>query len=204
MDSMSGYEARPRTKAGQREATIRALVAEARSQFASRGYANVSLTEIVEATGVTKGALYHHFANKEDLFRSVLQEVQQAVADRIATAAPESDLWTQLIAGCEMFLSVSTEPETQQIMLIDAPSVLGWGAWREIDAATSMQQLEHVLLELMEQGVIRRQPVAPLVHLLSGAMNEAALWIAHSDDRERHLAQTMGALTQMLDALREE
>jgi AcrR family transcriptional regulator len=199
---VSDGELRPRTKAGQREATTRALMLEARRQFASKGYANVSLAGIVEAAGVTKGALYHHFTGKEDLFRAVLREVQHEVAARIATAAPGGDSWSQLIAGCEMFLRASTEPEIQQIMLIDAPAVLGWGTWREIDASTSMQQLEHVLTELMKQRVIHRQPVAPLVHLLSGAMNEAALWLAHSDNREQDLAQTMTVLTGMLDALR--
>jgi AcrR family transcriptional regulator len=199
---VSDGEFRPRTKAGQREATTRALIREARRQFASRGYANVSLAGIVEAAGVTKGALYHHFSGKEDLFRAVLREVHREVATRIATAAPDGDSWSQLVAGCEMFLSASTEPEIQQIMLVDAPAVLGWGAWREIDASTSMQQLEHVLTELMKQGVIHRQPVAPLVHLLSGAMNETALWLAHSDNREQDLAQTMTVLTGMLKSLR--
>jgi AcrR family transcriptional regulator len=195
-------DGRPRTKAAQREATTRALVLEAREQFASRGYANVSLAEIVEAAGVTKGALYHHFTGKEDLFRAVLREVQQEVADRIVGAAPDADPWSQLIVGCEMFLTASTEPEIQQIMLIDAPAVLGWGAWREIDASTSMQQLEYVLTELMDEGLIERQPIGPLVHLLSGAMNEAALWLAHSDNRKRDLKETMIALTRMLNALR--
>jgi AcrR family transcriptional regulator len=199
---VSDGELRPRTKAGQREATTRALMLEARRQFVSKGYANVSLAGIVEAAGVTKGALYHHFTGKEDLFRAVLREVQHEVAARIATASPGGDSWSQLIAGCEMFLRASTEPEIQQIMLIDAPAVLGWGTWREIDASTSMRQLEHVLTELMKQRVIHRQPVAPLVHLLSGAMNEAALWLAHSDNREQDLAQTMTVLTGMLDALR--
>jgi AcrR family transcriptional regulator len=199
---LSRDSSRPRTKAEQREATTRALVLEARKQFASRGYASVSLAEIVEAAGVTKGALYHHFSGKEHLFRAVLREVQQEVAGRIANAATEEDAWSQLVAGCEMFLRASTEPGIQQIMLIDAPAVLGWGAWREIDASTSMQQLEHVLTELIHEGVIEQQPVTPLAHLLSGAMNEAALWLAQSDDRERDLSQTMKVLNQMLCSLR--
>jgi AcrR family transcriptional regulator len=193
---------RPRTKAGQREATIRALIDVARDRFASPGYAGVSLSEIVAAAGVTKGALYHHFSGKEALFRAVLAEVHQEIADRIAGSAPEADPWLQLVKGCETFLRASTDPEIQQIMLIDAPAVIGWDAWRELDAATSMKQLESVLNELLAHGVIREQPIAPLVHLLSGAMNEAALWIAHSNDQERDLVNTMAALTRMLESLR--
>ena len=199
---MTGKQSRPRTKAGQREATTRALVGKARRLFANRGYANVSLNEIVAGAGVTKGALYHLFAGKEDLFRVVVQDVHQDVASRVASAAPDADPWTQLLTGCEMFLRASTEPGIQQIMLIDAPAVLGWGVWRELDAATSMQQLDAVLRELMDKGVIVEQPAAPLVHLLSGAMNEAALWLAHSADRERDLADVMAVLGRMLLALR--
>ncbi|MGH8776408.1 MAG: TetR/AcrR family transcriptional regulator [Jiangellaceae bacterium] len=191
-----------RTKAQQREETTRALLSHARRLFAVKGYAQVSLAEIVTAAGVTKGALYHHFAGKDDLFRTVLQEVHQEVADRIAAAAPDAEPWTQLVAGCETFLVASTEPGIQQIMLVDAPSVLGWGVWRELDAATSMQHLESILTRLISDGVIADRPVAPLVHLLSGAMNEAALWLARSGDRLSDLADTSAALTTILDSLR--
>lgn len=191
-----------RTKAQQREETTRALVSQARLLFAREGYAQVSLADIVSATGVTKGALYHHFSGKDDLLRAVLAQVHQEVADRIATAAPEADTWSKLLAGCHTFLEASTEPGIQQIMLIDAPSVLGWGIWRELDASTSRQHLEEILVQLMDEHIITRQPVTPLVHLLSGAMNEAALWIAHSDNRERALADTTTALITLLGSLR--
>jgi AcrR family transcriptional regulator len=193
---------RPRTKAGQRAATTRALIEAARNRFADQGFAQVSLSEIVADAGVTKGALYHHFDGKGDLFRAVLRQVHEEVADRIVAAAPDADPWSQLVAGCDAFLRASTEPGIQRIMLIDAPAVLGWDVWRELDAATSMQQLEYVLSILIEQGVIDQQPVEPLVRLLSGAMNEAALWLAGSDDRERDLAAVMTALTRMLESLR--
>ncbi|WP_129664716.1 TetR/AcrR family transcriptional regulator [Phytoactinopolyspora endophytica] len=191
-----------RTKAQQREETTQALVAEARQLFAEKGYAHVSLAEIVEATGVTKGALYHHFSGKDDLFRAVLRQVHDEVAEHIADAAPDADTWTQLVAGCRAFLTASTEPRIQQIMLVDAPSVLGWGAWRELDAATSMQQLEVALTQLVDEGIITDHPVAPLAHLLSGAMNEAALWLARTGNRERDLEDTMAVLTRLLESLR--
>lgn len=192
----------PRTKAQQRAATTRALVHAARGLFAERGYARVSLAEVVAAAGVTKGALYHYFDGKDDLFRAVLGEVHGEVAGRVAAAAPGADGWTQLVEGCRAFLAASTEPEIRGIMLVDAPSVLGWGTWRELDASSSMRHLEDVLVRLMDEGTLETRPVRPLVHLLSGAMNEAALWLARSDDRERDLAAVMAALTRMLEALR--
>ncbi|NDL60178.1 TetR/AcrR family transcriptional regulator [Phytoactinopolyspora mesophila] len=191
-----------RTKAQQREATTRALVAEARRLFAEHGYAHVSLAQIVDATGVTKGALYHHFSGKDDLFRAVLLQIHEEVAAKVADAAADADAWTQLVAGCCTFLAASTEPGIHQIMLVDAPSVLGWGAWRELDASTSMKQLEMGLTQLMAEGIIVQQPVRPLVHLLSGAMNEAALWLARSENRDADLEETMTALTRMLESLR--
>jgi AcrR family transcriptional regulator len=195
--------ARPaRTKVQQREQTRRELIAESRRLFAGQGYSHVSLAQIVDAVGMTKGALYHHFSGKDALFRAVLEQVHQEVADRVATAAPDADPWTQLVEGCRAFLTASTEPGIQQIMLVDAPSVLGWGAWRELDAATSMRHLEDILTHLSNEGLVVDQPVAPLVHLLSGAMNEAALWLAQSPDRDRDLDATMSALFRLLDSLR--
>ena len=199
---MAPERSRPSTKAAQREATRQALILEARRQFAERGYAGVSLAELVDGVGVTKGALYHLFPGKEALFREVVRELHTEVAERIGSAATGDDHWTQLVLGCEMFLRASTEPGIQQIMLIDAPAVLGWDAWRQLDASTSMQQLDAVIRALIDEGVIPEQPVSPLVHLLSGAMNEAALWLAHSDDRERDLADVMAALTRLLESLR--
>ena len=191
-----------RTKAQQRVETTAALVAAARELFADKGYAQVSLAEIVDAAGVTKGALYHYFDGKDALFQAVLEQIHAEVADRIEQATDGLDSWQQLVVGCRTFLTASAEPHRQQIMLIDAPSVLGWGTWRRLDASTSMQHLIDVLTRLVEEGEIPQQPVVPLAHLLSGAMNEAALWLAGSDHPRRDLKQTLTALTGLLESLR--
>jgi AcrR family transcriptional regulator len=191
-----------RTKAQQREETTATLVAKARELFADKGYGHVSLAEIVEAAGVTKGALYHYFNGKDDLFRAVLEQVHTEVADRIEQATAGGDSWDQLVLGCRTFLTASAEPQLQQIMLIDAPAVLGWGTWRQLDASTSMQHLIDVLTRLIDEGVIPKQPVTPLAHLLSGAMNEAALWLAGSEHPRRDLTHTLTALTRLLESLR--
>jgi AcrR family transcriptional regulator len=193
---------RPRTNAERSAATQDALLASARALFAERGYAEVGVAELARGAGVTTGAVYHHFGSKEGLFRALLEAIHAEVAERIAEAAAGLDPWNQLVTGCRAFLEASTAPEVQRIMLVDGPAVLGWSAWRELDARTSMRQLEEVLELLVREGEVADQPLAPLAHLLSGAMNEAALWLAQSDDRDRDLARTTAALTRMLEALR--
>ncbi|MYV97117.1 TetR/AcrR family transcriptional regulator [Streptomyces sp. SID3343] len=190
-------------RARQREQTRQALVRESRRLFAASGYGAVGLSEIVRAAGVTKGALYHQFAGKTELFRAVLEEVQQEVAARVATAADaETDPWRQLTAGCQAFLTAGTDPDVQRIMLVDGPAVLGWTEWRVMDEATSARHLSEALTELIDAGVIARQPVPPLAHLLSGAMNEAVLWLAGSGNAAKDLADVRAALARMLEALR--
>ncbi|MFD5099121.1 TetR/AcrR family transcriptional regulator [Streptomyces albidochromogenes] len=189
-------------RAQQREETRRTLLRESRRLFSTLGYASVGLSEIVRAAGVTKGALYHHFGSKAELFRAVLEQVQQEVAACIAaTADAQEDAWDQLTSGCQAFLSASTDPALQRIMLVDGPAVLGWRDWRAMNEATSGRHLAQALTVLIQQGTIPAQPVAPLTHLLSGAMNEAALWLAASES-SADLADTRQALARMLEALR--
>ncbi|UCM87903.1 TetR/AcrR family transcriptional regulator [Streptomyces marincola] len=186
----------------QRARTRRALLHEAARLFADRGYAAVGLTDVVAAAGVTKGALYHHFGGKADLFRAVLEEVQRDVGRRVADAAgAHEDPWDRLTAGCQEFLTASTAPEVRRIMLVDGPAVLGWNDWRAMDEAASARHLTDVLQELVELGTIPRQPVAPLARLLSGGMNEAALWLA-STSSPADLADTRAALDRLLAGLR--
>ncbi len=190
-------------KARQREETRRRLLSVARELFAREGYAAVSLAEIAEAAAVTKGAVYHNFESKAELFGQVVEQVQGEVADRVAAAADrESDEWEQLLAGCRAFLAVSCDRAVAQVMLIDGPAVLGWDAWRAIDEASSARQLTEVLTVLVDKGLVVDQPVEPLARLLSGAMNEAALWLARSG-RSEDLTAVTAALERMLDALRQ-
>lgn len=192
----------PGRRAEQREQTRRTLLRASRQLFATRGYGAVGLAEIVDAAGVTKGALYHHFDSKAGLFRAVLEQVQQEVAHKVMAAAEaKKDPWAQLTAGCQAFLGASTDPEVQRIMLVDGPAVLGWSEWRALDEAASARHLADALTALIEAGTIARQPVAPLTRLLSGAMNEAALWLAESENPD-DLADTWAALSRILEALR--
>ncbi|MDT9688865.1 hypothetical protein Q5762_10950 [Streptomyces sp. P9(2023)] len=105
--------------------------------------------------------------------------VQHELGDRVATAAEQhQNLWEQLRAGCRAFLAAGTDPAVRQILLVDAMTVLGWDEWRALDEESSARHLTDALTALAAAGTVAEQPVEPLARLLSGAMNEAALWIA--------------------------
>jgi AcrR family transcriptional regulator len=192
-------------KIAQGEITVHNLVTVARQLFSERGYASVSTEEIVRTAEVTRGALYHHFSSKSDLFLAVFEDAQREIAERIeqaATSAP--DLWAGLLAGCRTFLEACIDPHLQQIVIIDAPAVLGWELWRRVDAVHGLSELKIGLTELMEAGLIKPQPLDALAHLLAGAMNEAALWIAQSPDPPQALEEAVATLETLLQALRTE
>ncbi|NEA26191.1 TetR family transcriptional regulator [Actinomadura bangladeshensis] len=192
------------TRAEQRAATRRALLAEGRRRFAADGYHDVVLAEVAQAAGVTKGAAYHHFASKAGLFRAVVSEVQHELGERVADAARRyDDPWEQLRAGCRAFLAAGRDPVVRRIVLLDAPAVLGWDEWRAMDEDSSARHLAEALEVLVKAGVIADQPVEPLTRLLSGAMNEAALWLARSTTPEAP-AQTERALDRLLNGLRSQ
>ena len=194
-----------RTKREQREATTHELIGIAREIFVQQGYSNAATEDIVARAGVTRGALYHHFGSKEGLFKAVLNEVLCEVADKINAAADEkADLWDQLLMGCRAFLQASLEPAFQRIALIDAPAVLGWDVWRELDEANTLQTLDFVLNELNTANQLVPMPLTAMTHLLSGAMNEAALWIARAHDPTSALQESITALELLLNALRRE
>lgn len=195
-------KAKPVTKVQQREATIARLIEVATEIFTRDGYANAATEEIVQLAGVTRGALYHHFGSKEGLFQAVLAHIQQQVASRIeAVVAGQENIWDEIVAGCMAFLEASIDPQVQRIMLVDAPAVLGWSLWRELDSQNSMKLLRAGLAELVEAGKLPPLPLDALTHLLSGAMNESALWIAQADDADQALEEAKQALKYVLETL---
>ncbi|NNH53990.1 TetR/AcrR family transcriptional regulator [Promicromonospora citrea] len=190
------------SRAEQREATRRALLAEGRRRFAADGYHDVVLAEVAQAVGVTKGAAYHHFESKLGLFRAVVAEVQRELGEQVAAAADaHADPWEQLRAGCHAFLAAGRDPTVRRVVLLDAPATLGWDEWRALDEEFSARHLADALTALVDAGVVADQPVEPLTHLLSGAMNEAALWLARSADPEA-LVSAQRALDGLLEGLR--
>ena len=190
-------------KAEQGEATRAQLVATARALFAEDGYRSTGTEEIVQRAGVTRGALYHHFKDKKDLFRAVHLQVEAEVTASIGESmAAAKDPYGMLRIGVLAFLDASTDPEIARIALVDAPSVLGWQEWREIDLQYGLGLLVAGLQGGMDTGTLRVQPVVPLAHLMLGAMSEAGMVIANAEDPVAARAEVEGPLLGLLEGLR--
>ena len=185
-------------------ATRAALLRVGRELFAERGYASVGTEEIVARAGVTRGALYHHFADKRDLFRAVHEELEEKlVADIADQIGGIDDPWKLIVTGVRAFLDACTDPALMQISLIDAPAVLGWAQWREIDARYGLGLVSFALQDAMDRGVLEPRPVRPLAHLLMGAMSEAAMLIANAEDPVAARDEVEAPLIALVDGLRQ-
>ena len=200
---MSNAPAKKKRSQAERTAATRlALTKSARALFAEKGYANVNTEHLVEACGITRGALYHHFDGKLGLFEAVVESIQKEVAHIIEQeASRESDHWGGIKKGCTTFVKVCIQDDIRQILLVDAISVLGFDRWREIDTRHSMASLQAGLKECIRAGVLPKQPVEPLARLISGAVNEASLWLAEAPHSRSRKKQIYLALDHMLEAL---
>jgi len=171
---------------GERTAQTRAaLISAARRLFGAEGFAEVGAERIVREAGMTRGALYHQFADKADLFAAVLDEVEAEIAQRVVGAVAgfdPADTTGMLLAGAGAWLDASTEPDLQRIVLLDGPSVLGWDRWREICLHHTVGLIAALLHDGIDRGSLPPQPVQALTHVLVGAVDEAALYIAQADD----------------------
>ena len=185
------------------EATRRDILAAAKTLFARDGYATTPLSAIVEAAGVTTGAVYHHFGDKQGLFRAVAEAVEVEILQRIAAAsAGETDLWRRLVAGTTAMLGICAEPHIQRIAFIDAPNVIGAREWREIEKRYGFGVLQQSLHALQAGGVIRPCIVEILAPILLGATIEAATAIAEAADQPAALAEAQEIIFRLLDSLR--
>jgi AcrR family transcriptional regulator len=184
-----------------RSASTRAkLIRAARKLFASKGYAAVGTEEIVRRAGVTRGALYHQFASKEDLFLAVYEQVEQELTQRVAgTLGEVTSPFEAMRAGIRAFLEACRAPEVQRIVLIDGPAVLGWERWREVAERNGLGLIEAVLGAAIEAGEIAELAPELLAHLLMGALDEAALLVVRDPAATDAVAAT---LERMLDGLR--
>ena len=184
-------------------ATRAVLLKIARRFFAEHGYADTATEEIVRRARVTRGALYHHFKDKQDLFRAVLHEEQSKVAAKCAeAAAKESDPWRALMAANEAFLEACLDPAVQQIVLIDAPAVLGAEGFRQSDESYYLAGLKAAIEAAIAAGIIEQQPVEALAHMIMGSMNEAARLIAHASDKERARREVSESANRVWNGLR--
>lgn len=193
-----------RTQAERSAATREALVAAARPLFGTRGYADVGIEEIVRAAGITRGALYHHFADKTDLFAAVFEAVETDVTARIVAGlanADQSDLVAVMRQGARVFLDACAEPDIHRIMLLDAPAVLGFERWREISNRHNTGLVHDLLTRAIEAGQIPDQPVELLAHTLLGALREAALYLGQADNRKKARREAGAIVDRLITGL---
>lgn len=153
----------------------------ARKKFVTKGFHNTSLQEIVEEIGLTRGAFYHHFKNKEDILYDLIGIIQGEVADHVEKRAMKSkDPWEQLVLGCIAFVEKAVDKDTLKILLIDGPSVISWQRWKQMDSEHSESHLKDQLLILQAEGKIKDVDVEKLTSFISGGLNELAINISIS------------------------
>lgn len=199
---------RPNKHVERSERTRAELIAAARELFADRGYAGVSVEDVVRRAGVTRGALYHQFpGGKEDLFAAVFDEVEEGVmagiADTLAEAGAEDPI-AGVRAGIDATLALALDPKLVRLTILDAPSVLGWEAWRAAGERYGLGLVRAGLMAAMDAGEIPRAPVDPLAQLLLAAVEEAIVYVARADDPKLALEEARGALNRLIDGLASE
>jgi AcrR family transcriptional regulator len=181
------------------------LIEVARRLFVANGFHATGISDLVAAAGMTRGALYHHFRDKEQLFeavfRQVADELQAAAGASVAELAAEP--WRQLQEGLLSYLSlVADSREVQRVLLLDGPVVFGWEKWRQIQSEFTFAQLMTSLDRLIGNGVMARQPTRPLANLILAALNDAAMSIAHAQDPIAERKAAGAALLTLVSGLR--
>lgn len=195
-------ETKRRTQEERSAATREALKAAARRLWARRGFADVGTPEIAREAGVTRGAMYHQFADKGALFVAVLEDVEQRVMAELGEAVAGAGVTSPAAAirvALDSWLTVCADPEVRQIVLLDGPSVLGWQRFRELTQHYSLGMTEQLLAAAVEAGELPAQPLRPLAHVLIGALDEGAMVIANATDQERARREVREVLLRLLD-----
>ncbi|MCV7380617.1 TetR family transcriptional regulator [Mycobacterium alsense] len=182
------------------EQTRRDLIGAGRELFVKHGFFNTTISDIVTQSGVgTRGAFYHHFKDKAELFRAVFEDVENDLTLRsIAAPPPGTDPWERLTSGLRGFLEAATEPAVQRVILVDGPVVLGWQTLREIQEGNSIALINEVVREAIAAGIIDDQPVGELTHMLVAALEEAALLVAHATNPSKARRRAAKILDRLL------
>lgn len=190
-----------RTQAERTEATTGALVDAARELFARDGYAATSLAAVAARADVTKGAVYHHFEGKQQLFEAVFtREVERMAAPLVAAYSRKKDPWEAFKAASRAFLDECLDPDVQRIVLLDALSAIGWEQVRHLETPL-LQMMELGISRAAEAGRIAQRPPAPLAHFLYGALCETAMIVARADDQKVAHRQAVTEIGRILDGL---
>ncbi|HEU5159222.1 MAG TPA: TetR/AcrR family transcriptional regulator [Streptosporangiaceae bacterium] len=183
-------------------ATREQLIEIATPLFAGRGYEDTSIEAVLQDSGVSRGALYHHFAGKEGLFQAVHEAVEAKIDQEIARATQGiDDPVAALRAGCLTWVRSAGDPIVQRILLIDAPAVFGWRRWRELEEQHSLGMIKVALQAISDTGRLPAHLVTPFAHMLLAALNEIAIVIARSDDTDDATREGEGAVEALLQRL---
>ncbi|MQA85311.1 MAG: TetR family transcriptional regulator [Streptosporangiales bacterium] len=189
-------------KVEQGRVTREQLVATATRLFADRGYEDTSIEAVLHESDVSRGALYHHFAGKEALFEAVLDAVGVKIKEDLAAVTGDTDdAVAALRAGCLAWIRLATDPVVQRVLLIDAPSVLGWQRWRERDERDTLGMLKIALRAAAKAGRLRTELVDPFAHMLLAALNEIAFVIARAEDPDSAGREGQAAVEELLERL---
>jgi AcrR family transcriptional regulator len=184
------------------KATRERLVEAGRDLFGARGYEATSIEAILERAGVRRGALYHHFESKQELFDAVLDRVVSEIASEVRLiAGAKRDPVESLHAGCGAWLKKALDPAFQRIALLDPPSVVGWTRWRALDEEHTLGGLRRNLQMIADEGRLAAGNTELLAHMILAAVNEAALTIAQADDPPAALRDAEATVDALLDGL---
>ncbi len=194
----------PRTQTERSAATQQALLTAARRLWGERGYAAVSTPEIAQAAGVTRGAMYHQYAEKTKLFLAVLEAVETDAVQRLTAvvlAARPTTPAAALHIAADAWLEIAGEPEVRQLVLLDAPGILGWAGFRDFSQRYGLGMTEQLLRAAIDSGELETQPIRPLATILMGALDEAAMTIANARDPARETAEVRTVIHNLIDGL---
>jgi AcrR family transcriptional regulator len=173
------------TKVEQTQRTRRAILDRARQLFATKGYAATSTEETIGELGITRGALYHQFGDKLGVFKAVIAEAYREIADYIRTKVqPLDDNWEQLVVGCQAFLEIAQREDLRRLVLIEAPAVLAADTLMEFDQF-GFELLHQSIQIAVTEGKLNTIDAECFAHLVNGALNELATWVAQSNDPQR-------------------
>jgi AcrR family transcriptional regulator len=183
-------------------ATREHLLAVATALFAEHGYEATSIDAVLQESGASRGSLYHHFKGKDALFEAVLEELETDVGRRTVQAAADAPgPAAALRAGCLEWVRIAREPVIQQILLIDAPAVLGWQRWRALEERHALGLIKGALTAIAAQGGLAPELVEVFSHVVLAAIDEIALFVAGSDSPDAAMAAGTGAIDEVLSRL---
>jgi AcrR family transcriptional regulator len=186
----------------QGHATRAALIDVATELFATNGYEATAIPAVLDAAGVSRGALYHHFESKEALFEAVLQSVEAEATLKVTRAARgATDPLDGLRRGCAAYLAMCRDPVVRRISLIDAPAVVGWERWREIDEQHSFGLIKAAIAAIAADGRVKPELIDVMAHMVLAALLEVALLVARADEGRLAIRRGQEAVDELLTAL---